>query len=152
MSGSTRSYHENDLKFIVWNIDGFVSKLDNNDFKRDCLKYDIICFVETWTTNTNNDDAINFLPGFKLYHSPGKKPRIGRTSGGVMIYIKNEIIHGVRKLSVPQEECIFLVFDSNFFGFDKDIIFGGIYIPPVTSTRHTALSKTTIDTLEEVLC
>jgi hypothetical protein len=55
------------------------------------------------------------------------------------------------KITVNQEECIFLLLSRAFFGFEKDIILCNIYIPPINSTRHTNNSKTNIDTLEDAI-
>ena len=75
------------LSISSWNVHGLGQKHRDQDFL-ELLNNDINIFIETWK---NNDSDIQ-IPDFQHFIScRSKKSKAKRNSGGIVIYIKNEI-------------------------------------------------------------
>ena len=76
----------------TWNINGFRSKVFDNEFERQDVqniikKYDIIGFTEI---HTSNDISLSF-PGFSVPFTKNR-PKIGsykKLSGGIAVIVKD---------------------------------------------------------------
>ena len=89
---------------------------------------------ETWTNRLSNVD----LSGLQHIHSFRKYQhcRTKRSSGGIVIYIRNEISKGV-KVVLNQIDClIWLKVDKNYFNIEQDLYLGCVYIAPESSPVH----------------
>jgi len=109
-------------------------KKSSEDFQNLIYKYDIIVLSETWTNRLSNVD----LSGFQNIHSFRKYQhrRAKRSSGGIVIYIRNEISKGV-KVVLNQIDClIWLKVDKNYFNIEQDLYLGCVYIAPESSPVH----------------
>ena len=74
----------------------------------------------------NPDYTLNFeIPGYNmitLYRSPTNK-KAKRRSGGLVCYIKDEIVEGIRQIDdiIRNEDRLWLKLNSRFFGFPSDL-------------------------------
>ena len=78
-----------------------------------------------------------------------KHPNAKRHSGGIGILISKNIEKGVK----IDNKCDFLVWirlDSKFFGLERDVVVGAIYIPPVGSS-YLAENDNYFDIISEQL-
>ena len=100
-----------DLSVMSWNIHGLScdihgSKLNDPDVINVVNCLDIVGFVET---HTNKKSDVN-LEGFKcISHSPRpKKKQVGRNSGGIAIFCKNNIVTGIKICPSPSRSADFV--------------------------------------------
>ena len=74
------------------------------------------------------------LPGFQLVDSRNrqKHKKARRNSGGIKVFVKNNIFKGVEKLSTPSSnpDIIWVKLDHNFFNLHKDIYMAIVYVSP----------------------
>ncbi len=71
--------------------------------------------------------------GYVAYINNRKKMAVMR-SGGIAILIKKIMIPHVRWTRKPNDIAIWVKLDKIVINSDKDVIIGGVYIPPETST------------------
>ena len=105
------------LNFAMWNIEGLTSvKCSDPQFLSYISNFDILSFVETWS---NDHNVAANLPGFQLVDSRNrqKHKKARRNSGGIKVFVKNNIFKGVEKLSTPSSnpDIIWVKLDHNFF-------------------------------------
>ena len=60
---------------------------------RELTNYDIVCLTETWTCDTSDIDIVGYSH-FAL-HRPKRKAGAKRNSGGIIVYIKDELSTGI---------------------------------------------------------
>ena len=107
MSKIVRKIHGN-LNIAVCNVHGFSSNKAIDDvFLNTISNLDIFSLVETWSGSDNPEFDI---PGFSLVaHSIRKKHKKARRfSGGISVYVKNEIRKGVSQLPFSNSDIVWL--------------------------------------------
>ena len=125
------------LAFSTWNINGINDrimgdKFDNPDFLSRINKFDFVVLTETWSHQTVH------TPGFKCFTSTtndSNSMRItksGRYSGGVMIFVKNNIASNV-SLQKSSKNLLWCQIDKRLTGLENHIFLCGAYIPPINS-------------------
>jgi len=91
---------------MCWNVKGLQNKLCNDDFMHYCTGFDIIALTETWAKSIND-----FNIAFEDYRANTKyRPKIkkyGRYLGGIAVFVKNNFVNGVTKISTNFEHGIF---------------------------------------------
>ena len=122
------------ISISSWNVHGLGQK-HKDDLFLDYIKHDINILLETWKSDETDIDIPNF-DKISIFRTKGKKAK--RNSGGVIIYVNNEINTGITVLKnvTKSKNRIWLKLNKTFFGFDKDIFLCGIYIPPVCSFHY----------------
>jgi exonuclease III len=141
---------EKHCNIVAWNVNGLKSKLCIDEFIKYCTSFDIIALTETWAKSI--DEFKNSFDGYKAYTS--YRPRIrqfGRFLGGIAVFVKQKYLSGVNKIDIDFPHGIFLLFNRKFFGFEKNIIVGTVYIPDVQSRSYKSLEKLPLETLDEIL-
>jgi hypothetical protein len=120
--------HTHSLSIIVWNINGLSSKYDDPDFIEYCRRYDVIAFTETWA---DLEDQYT-IDGYEAFSSVReRKPNAIRNSGGICVFIKNDI-----KTELIKKCTDVIWFDSGVQlnnEYNTPIVMGIVYIPPVNS-------------------
>ena len=134
---------------MSWNVNGLKNKTTDIDFMQFCNTFDIIGTTETWSIDEN--DFSHMFVDYDVFACNGEKPKRGRIAGGVAIFLKHDLIGGVKLLNTKQSDSVFLLLDKQFFGFTNDIVFGVVYLPPIDSKRHERKSDLNFDSLEDVL-
>ena len=92
--------------------------------------FDIFVVVETWLSQ----NVKLYVEGFKYYRCDRKKNKFARrASGGVCVFIKNNIWKGIRKFKSTNNDCMWLKLSKTFFNLDYDIYVCCCYLPPSNS-------------------
>ena len=127
------------------------TKLQWGEFIEYVTKYDIIGFVETWAKSKN--DFENALPGYTCFSKARRKrSRKGRYSGGITVFIRNDILNGVETVcDVKLNDSVFIKLSGRYFGMGKDLILGVIYIPPEQSVYHKIYDNYGYEALDDTL-
>jgi exonuclease III len=137
----------------MWNIHGHKdmcgdNKLISSEFQDLYVnKYDVIGLVETWT----KQDSTIGMPGYKAFHSFRKN----HARGGVIVYVKNQIYQGIKRIPSISEDVIWLRLDKHFFGLPKHIYLCTAYIVPSNSSLYShhkfnSTLKTIADEIENL--
>ena len=89
-------------------------------------------------TFTNKNSKIQ-LNGYKAVHSYRRlqNKRAKRSSGGLIIYIREQYQKGVKIVKNDIDCLIWLKFDKNFFQIQNDIYLAVTYIAPENSPVHS---------------
>ena len=93
------------MNLLFWNVEGLTQyKLDDADFRNVFIKYHVIMLVETWTNKLSNID----IPNYKHFalHRPRRKARAKRDSGGLIVYIRNDVLPGFELLDEDPHDCM----------------------------------------------
>ena len=91
-------------------------------------EYDIFCTVET---KLSIHDIIS-LQGYHFISNPRKQPVL-RNSGGIGIYIKNEILDYVSQIESQSDYSTWIKLSNEYTNLEQDIIIGDCYVPPQNS-------------------
>ena len=105
----------------------------NHDFKNFCSKFDIVCLQETW--GRSEGDFADLLLNYQSFIS--KRSSDKYFSGGVAIYLKDEIAWGCNRILNEVKDTVVLKLDKQFFGWENDIVLGSIYLSPEGSVIYT---------------
>ena len=125
------------LNVAMWNIHGFSSyKSDDDVFLNTVKNVDILSLVETWGGGDNPQIQI---PEFSLVTNSNRKKhgKARRFSGGISIYVKNQIQKGVSKLPYSNTDIVWIKLVKSFFNLQKDIFLGIIYFSPENSSGNS---------------
>ena len=120
------------IKICSWNIHGL------NEFKICQLNeylqsFHIIMFNETWSKGIENYTIENFTLLVDGYRK-SKHPLAIRNSGGICIFIHDDIKEGVQIHTVYKDITAWLKLDKAILGLENDIYLGCVYFPPEKST------------------
>ena len=135
-----------ELLLLIWNIHGL------NQTKLNILEdffqyFHIICLSETWTEwedevkNSNNEiskskKAKEFqLKNFKYFpfSRKYKHKKAWRAAGGQGIFIRNDILQGVKIVKNYDDVLVWIKLFKQFFQLDRDIYLGSVYVYPENS-------------------
>ena len=134
------AHQENSLSFCFLNINGLTVE------KVECItnmitNFDFFAVVETWLKNDSHDDFS--VDGYILqcYNRTSLNPRARRGSGGIALYIREQLVDGVETVSDVNlssiDDRVWFRLCKDFFGLDNDLYLGVWYIPPSDSCRCT---------------
>jgi len=138
------------LHISCWNINGYkikgFNKFENPKFIKEINTKDIVGLLETHCTPEDNLE----IQGYSSVHlSRSKSKKCKKASGGISIYVKNQIRSGVKFLTHKTNDFILLKMCRDFFGTGKDIYLCFIYNPPASSTYTQSLDEEILDILEK---
>ena len=94
--------------------------------------YDILCVTET---KTDTSDIISF-PNYTYFSQCRKQPFV-RKSGGIGIFIKDELANYVTIIESESDYVCWLKLSKSCLNIDEDLYLGAVYVPPVESRFHT---------------
>ena len=120
------------LRYVKKNNTSFVNILGTNDI---CLLY------ETWTNSSSDIDLSGYL-SFNFFRKfQNRKSRIN--SGGIVIYIKEEVAKDIVIVKNHYDTIIWLKLDNTFFNISDDLYICATYIwgqkSPVYNTFNVDL-------------
>ena len=98
-------------------------------------EYDIICLSETWSNKNTNIDLNGYSNPIHSYRKYQHR-RARRSSGGIIIYIKDSLRKGVKLIKNEVDCLVWLKFDKTFFHIETDIYLPVVYIAPESSPIH----------------
>ena len=138
------------LHISCWNINGHkhkgYNKYSDPRFIAEINRKDIVCLQET---HCSLEDALE-LPGFKSVHLiRPKSVNTNKRSGGLSIFVRNEIKAGIKFLEHSNNEYIWLKLNSSFFNLPKDIFLCFIYDPPENSSYTHSLNEDILELIEK---
>ena len=134
------------ISCIALNVGGIESKLIHPEFHKYLSRYDIVCLSETHLSDT---DEVN-ISGFTTFYK--NRLKFKKKSGGLLILIKDELTNHLtiyenvlykekvdpsllRYYEFVQHDISknILLFKLHDHQLENDIIFGSVYIEPITS-------------------
>lgn len=128
------------LNIGTWNIHGLNDeKIKCESFKNFLSKMHLIGIVETWCDSGESFDIPGFIPVCHSNRIKHKKAR--RNSGGVELYIKEELNNGIKKQNSSHKDIIWAKLDKKFFNMKKDTYIGIIYFSPEKKEKKTKNNK-----------
>ena len=94
-------------------------------------QYDIVLLCETWADPRND----YVLEGYHAlnYARTKKHKKAKRSSGGLIIFIKNAVLKGIEILHNNEDLIAWLKLDKSFFGLEKHLYLGNCYVVPENS-------------------
>ena len=104
-------------------------------------KIGVICFCETWGKKISDFD--DFLLGYKHYGNLRKQSNLMRNSGGVSLFIHDEIIKTgtIKQLYTYFKDCTVIILKGDYFLDGKDIIMYFAYVSPEGSPIYEKLGE-----------
>ena len=143
--GHSLSYNHNhirtgrEIKFCSWNICGLTTyKLHDDILGRFLKQYDIVLLTETWAKTNDNLGLENYV--FYNFKRNALHPNAKRSSGGIGVLIKRDIIKGVEIRKHTDDIISWIKLKKAYFGLANDLYIGNVYMVPETSNhvRHDA--------------
>ena len=118
------------LRILSLNVCGLKSKLIIHDFSLLISKYDILCFQESKTDET--DCKPDLIPGCTTYFNNRK---CIRPSGGIVISVKHELADIVKVCDKINSQYIswLSITGTRTTNEDNSLMVGVVYIPPTGS-------------------
>ena len=128
------SYNISNVSLMCWNIDGAyykrkdgdICKFDDTDVHNSFLNHQIVSLVETHCDASQKPHVDGFAP--PVCNVRPKTPGAPYHSGGILIYIKNEISKGVTILPETNSEYRWIRLNKSFFNMSHDIYICTVYI------------------------
>ncbi len=121
----------NRIRILTWNVRGFGEKKKDPDFVNILTRYDLICFMETWSSIQTNVKLQNYCKPLHRYRH--KKRKKGRKSGGILVYFKKHLEQGIKEMPKTHEDILWLKLDKDFFSFSSHVYLCAAYVPPQSS-------------------
>ena len=135
LSPKIKSLNKDGLKLLSFNVENLEPKLDEPHFIDLISSHDISFLCETW----RRDDSKICLPGFWDFSQVRvKRKKAGRYSGGITIFVKENLRPGLKILNSKSEGFIWVKLERKFFNTPKDIFICATYIPPKYSIMHNS--------------
>ena len=107
-------------------------KVKNSEFVSSVFKSDIVLLSETWSNEHSDLDVKGYS---KISKMRKLKKRAKRSSGGLEVYIKENLLKGITVLKWEFEDGLSFKFDCDFFGWEKPLFLFFTYFKPQNSTR-----------------
>ena len=137
----------NFLKFLNWNTEGMLEKINLDGFCDFINSFDIIGLGETFT-NPNFDFSIKFKD-FDVLHCPAEKfSHLGRPSGGLVLLLKKSLKEVVEIIETGISHVLSIKIKKEFLGTTQDLLYVNTYVHPVGSVFYS--NKDYQNTLEEI--
>ena len=126
---------QHNLNIFSWNIHGNLNlKYDSPEFVNVFNGNDFIFLNECWISYASKFE----LNGYNCYLKARKrKKRAKRDSGGLCVFIKNEINRFFELVEWENEDCFIFKIDKNYTNIGKDLYLFCCYMRPSTSTRNS---------------
>jgi len=133
---------------VCWNIEGLQSRLAEPGFIDYISRFDVCCFVETFTSE--NFDTAAYFNEYHVFHSPAVKlSHHGRRSGGVLALVKNTVTENVIEVTCEHDNMLILRFPTLRC---NELIVICLYIPPAESPYYRGKDvQCNIELLEDEL-
>ncbi|XP_060587663.1 uncharacterized protein LOC132743153 [Ruditapes philippinarum] len=141
-----RDHEGGGLNVLAWNVNGLTNvKKECQGFVDIIDKNDVIFLFEAWT----NSKSIVDIEGYVSYNFYRKYQHRNakRCSGGVVIYVKDNLKKGISVVRNNHDSVIWLKIDKFFFNIENDIYLCGVYIWPEGSPFYNVCN---VDLFDEI--
>ena len=141
-------FTELNLKICTFNIEGFEKYKNDPDFIQFASSFNIFGICETWAETES--DFEHCLPNYEHYvYVRQKPPRAVRNSGGVTVFVKNELVRNgiIKRIFHHFSDCVVLFVDGSKFSDINDIIRIFAFVSPEHSTVYDVQNTNSIDIL-----
>ena len=113
-------------------MNGLKKRLNYPDFTDLVSSYDVFCLCETHIDDTDIVDIKNYN-----FIAKNRKKSYKRKSGGVGVYVRNEVTPFVQVLPNESEYALWLSILKDFTHYDENLILCTLYVPPENSRFFT---------------
>ena len=121
-------------------------KLDEPELVNQLSQFDIIGLAETHCL----PEETPYLEGYKTFvMNRPLKESARKPSGGIAAFVKSKLSKGITLNERSGQHAIWLRLKKDYFGIDKDIFVGIVYLLPENSPYATPNSMPVIELLEE---
>lgn len=120
---------------VYLNVGGLKSKSENPELQDLIQSNDVIVFGETNLDDTDRLWSENYFSklGFEVFLNNRTELATTKKSGGIAIAVKNELRTGVSCIPKSCNLVQWVKCDKAAFGLYRDLVLGGVYLPPETS-------------------
>ena len=141
---------ETSVKFLNYNINGLLQKIDNSHLIQYITSHDFVCLTESFIATSFESDLFN---DYCIYTAIAKKlSHQGRYSGVVVVMVRKQYSPYVKQISTDLENMIVLKIDKELLQTPKDVMLVCSYIPPYDSAYwKNCRYGTGIDLLEQCI-
>lgn len=122
------------------------NKLENPYFQALLKEHDIVLLTETWTSELSNVEIVGY--SCCKAHRKLRKKTARRDSGGLIVYVKENLTAGVEFIRSKNDDLMWLKFDKTFFSFDRDVMVCLCYVVPQNSTRQNVINFDIFDEIQ----
>ena len=141
------------LNICCWNIEGLSKYSNDKSFQKYCSRFNILGFCETW--GVKGDKLENILTGYTSFEfMRAKKKSAPRGSGGVSVFVKNDLIQTGRFRRVFEnfDDCVILYFScTDLCDIPNDFVFVFTYVSPEYSPIYASSDDNGIELLNNKL-
>ena len=109
-------------------------KLKSNELMSVFENNSIICMTEV-TGDPSQNFEVEDVSHFEL-HRTERKQSCTRNSGGIIIYVRNNLVSEETLFAKRDDTHIWLRLKHKLFNFDNDLFLCLYYIPPSSSSRQ----------------
>ena len=96
------------FSFVIWNVNGLLSKLDNSDCVKYIASFDFISLVETFVETFQSA----LFPEHTIFCSPAfKLSTQGRRSGGVFVLVRTNLLPLVCEVECKNDDTMLFSID-----------------------------------------
>ena len=137
------------MRLLQWNIEGLTeAKQSCEQFTNFLSQYHVICLSETWTNKQSQIKLSGYSNPIHSYRRLQNR-KAKRSSGGIIIYIKDSIRKGVKLIRNNIDCLIWLKFDKTFFQIRNDLYLGMTYVAPENSPVHNFYETDIFQTIQD---
>ena len=137
------------MRLLQWNIEGLTeAKQSCEQFTNFLSQYHVICLSETWTNKQSQIKLSGYSNPIHSYRRLQNR-KAKRSSGGIIIYIKDSIRKGVKLIRNNIDCLIWLKFDKTFFQIRNDLYLGMTYVAPENSSVHNFYETDIFQTIQD---
>ena len=138
-----KHYDGSYINIVTWNVQALIKDTVDDTMFLSCVNNnDVIILTETWLQG-EMDILPNKYFNFHNIRVNSKKSR-GRPSGGISVLIRKDLYsnsnQNIKKIQVLKSTdfSVWVKLNKIFFGLEKDVFLGAIYIPPKNSTYYNS--------------
>lgn len=99
-------------------------------FNEELKSFEIIALQET---HLKKQDCPVLLESFDVFATNGMQTKNNRVFGGLAFLVDKSIRPGVKWITSPDKDYMWLKIKKEFFHLDKDLYLCNVYIPPKNS-------------------
>ena len=82
-------------------------------------------------------DSTTLFSDYKIFHSPAiKLSKMGRPSGGVVVFVKNFLLKHIKEIECNFDNLITIKLSNAILKSEKDMFLSFAYIPPYKSNYY----------------